>query len=270
MFSFRRKTREEITAETFDARFQVRATGKGALDRWLPDIFLAQAPQYARTEIAPYVNVYSADTGAKNLIVGFGSLSGRLNMPVHSILEALDSGAHDLLLLADPAKSHFDKGVAGYAGSLSALMTKVGDFARRRGYSSIIAYGTSMGGFPALRGGEMLGADRSISIGGRFPWHPLRLAERKREINAFDALCDCRRPFRSRIYLLYAQGQPKDDQHAAMLQAVEPGCRAIPIPVDDHNFPNLIRHNGKLSLFLAELFDLSREPAADRLAALFE
>ena len=53
MFSFRRKTREEITAETFDARFQVRTTGKGALDRWLPDILLAQAPQEVGAVLGP-------------------------------------------------------------------------------------------------------------------------------------------------------------------------------------------------------------------------
>lgn len=261
MFNFRRRTREEISAETFDPRFDTRdRNGDRDPER--------KRPQFSRTEISHGVNFYSANACARNLIVGFSGTRGRLNMAIYMILQGLDESQHDLLLLSEETNAHFDLGIEGYAGSLTELMGKVGDFAAGRSYLSLITYGTSMGGFPALRGGEVLGADRAISIGGRFPHHPARLMGSARQIKAFDLLCECRRPFRSPSYLLYSQDQAEDDRNAAVLRAIAPSCRIIPVPGDNHNFPHQIRQNGKLGLFFSEIFDLKREPSQEKLAVL--
>lgn len=270
MFNFRRKTREEIAAETFDAGFDTRSP-KVKSAQGLSKLFKRRPPpQYARTEISHGVNFYSANAGARNLVVGFGGSRGRLNMAIYMILRCLDVRRHDLLLLSDENKAHFENGIEGYAGSLLELTSKVRDFAAKRRYSSLITYGTSMGGFPALRGGALLGANRAISIGGRFPYHPARLAGSSPAVKAFDVLCECRRPFRTPFYLLYATEQMEDDRNAAILSAIESSCRIIRVPGNDHNFPHRMRENGKLDLFFSEVLDLKREPSQERLAALLE
>lgn len=225
---------------------------------------------FKRTEIAGGVNLYSAERGAQNLVVGFGGSLGRLNMAVFMILEALDSARYDLLLLADLKKLHFDNGIENYADSMPGLMSKVGKLARQRGYGSIITYGTSMGGFPALRGGDMLGAGRAISIGGRFVWHPARIRRRGESIGAFDPICSCRVPFRVPCYLLFTGGKKLDVDHAAMLADIMPEVHRIVLPGNDHNFPEQIRSKGKLGSFFAQLFDLGKEPDEARLGALLE
>ena len=268
MINIRRRSREELAAEATEATYHPVRTARTF--KTLFGMVPAAPSPFTRTEIASGVNLYSAEGGAQNLIVGFGGSLGRLNMAIFMVLEALDSAKCDLLLLAEFKKLHFDQGIEGYARSMPELMNKVGDFARQRGYRSIITYGTSMGGFPALRGGDMLGADRAISIGGRFAWHPGRISRGEEQIGAFDPICSCRMPFRVPCYLLYAGDKNLDVDHAEMLARIMPESRRISLPGNDHNFPHQIRSRGKLDSFFSEIFDLTREPDEARLRALLE
>lgn len=266
MFKFRRKTRAEIDAETVDARFRPDESGK------LNNMFglLASQTRYERTEIAHGVNLYSAEVGANTLVVAFGGAKGRLNMALFMFLEAMDDSRYDVLLLADLNKRHFERGIGTYASSLPELVAKIGKVAERRGYSLIITYGTSMGGFPALRAGDLFGAARSISIGGRFIFHPRRLIKNRHVNVAFDLLCACRTPFRSPFYMLYAEGQAEDREHAAILRARAPQSHLIAFPGEDHNFPYQIRVKGKLNVFLGEMLDVGKQPDEQKLIALMQ
>lgn len=241
-------------------------------ERTLSNAFglLGRTSRYQRTEISPGVNFYSSGRGAKTLVVGFGTTRGRLSMPVSLVLEALDDRRYDLLLLSDLSKCHFDHGIDGYAATLPELMQRVYDFAGARGYGCVITFGTSMGGFPALRGGDLLGADRSISVGGRFPWHPVRLIKEQQSVKAFELLCDCRSPFRSPFYVLHSRGHPEDPRHAEMLKKMAPACRVIVFPGKQHAVHNTMRQKGKLSAFFSEMLDLEKEPDADKLVAMLD
>jgi len=266
VFNFRRKSRAEIHAENVDARF--RPEESGALNNMFG--LLASQARYERTEIARGVNLYSARAGANTLVVAFGGAKGRLNMPLFMILEAMDDSRYDVLLLADLNKLHFERGIANYASSMPELVDKIGKFAERQGYGAIITYGTSMGGFPALRAGDLIGAGRSISIGGRFLFHPARLRKKQHSNVAFDLLCACRQPFRSQFYLLYAEGQHVDREHAAILRALAPQSHLIAFPGDDHNFPYQMRGKGKLDVFLNEMLDVAKQPDDQKLIALMQ
>jgi hypothetical protein len=268
MFNFRRRSREEVAAEATEAKFQPIRTGRTF--KTLFGLVSAAPSPFTRTEIASGVNLYSAERGAPKLIVGFSGSLGRLNMAVFMFLEALDSAEYDLLLLADLKKLHFHNGIENYADSMPELMSKVGNLARQRAYRSIITYGTSMGGFPALRGGDMLGADRAISIGGRFVWHPARIKRGMEKIGAFDPICNCRAPFRVPCYLLYTGGKQLDVEHAEMLARIMPESRRIVLPGNDHNFPYQIRSKGRLDSYSAQIFDLTREPDEAKLRALLD
>jgi hypothetical protein len=267
VFKFRRKTRAEIDAETVEALFRP-AEG----ERTLSNAFglLGGTSRYQRTEISSGVNFYSANSGANTLVVGFGTTRARLSMPVFMVLEALDGRRYDLLLLSDLSMCHFDRGIDGYAATLPELMHRVGDFAGGRGYRSVITFGTSMGGYPALRGGDLLGADRSISIGGRFPWHPVRLIKERQQVQAFDALCDCRNPFRSPFYVLHSRNHREDPLHAEMLKKIAPASRVIVFPGEGHAVHNKIRQKGRLEAFFSEMLDLDKEPDQDKLVAMLE
>jgi len=266
VFKFRRKTRAEIKAETVDALF--RSDEAGTISNAFG--LLGTANRYRRNEISTGVNFYSAGTGAKTLVVGFGTAKGRLAMPVFMVLEALDDRRYDLLLLSDLSNCHFDHGIDGYALTLPDLMRRVGDFAGGRGYGSIITFGTSMGGFPALRGGDLLGADRSISVGGRFPWHPVRLEKGRQRVQAFDALCDCRNPYRSPFYLLHSRNHREDQLHAEMMKKIAPASRVIVFPGEGHAVQNRIRQKGRLDAFFLEMLDLNKEPDQDKLVAMLD
>ncbi|MCX7306024.1 MAG: hypothetical protein NTV73_17080 [Hyphomicrobiales bacterium] len=267
MFKFRRRTRAEIDAETLDALFDPAEGGQTISNAYG---LLGRTHRYLRTEVATGVNFYSAASGASTLVVGFGTSRGRLSMPLFMVLEALDDTRYDLLLLSDLTKRHFDKGIEGYAATLPELMRRVGEFAARGGYACVVTLGTSMGGFAALRGGDLLAADRAISIGGRFAWHPGALVRDRRRVQAFDPLCHCRGPFRAPFYLLYSRDHPKDPRDAEMLAKIAPASRAIAFPGTHHGVHYRIRQRGRLDAFFAEMLDVQKEPDAQKLVAMLD
>ncbi len=267
MFNFRRKTRREIEAESVDALF----TAKDARPGLAGAIGLVSGKhRYRRTEIATGVNFYSAGKSAGTLVVGFGTMKGRLSMPVFMVLDALDDTRYDLLLLSDLSKRHFDIGIGAFARTLPDLAGRIRDFAGERGHKALVTFGSSMGGFPALRAGDLMRADRSISVGGRFAWHPSRLRKVRHTIHAFEPLCACRAPFGSPFYALFSRDNASDSRHAALLAEIAPNCRTIAFPGDAHGLHYEIQLKGRLDAFFAEMLDLTREPDADRLAAMLD
>lgn len=224
--------------------------------------------RFKRSTLHANVALYSADAGAKTLIVGFCGKRMRLMMPIATMLQFLDDRQYDVLVLSDPLKLYFDAGIGGYAGSLPELAKRISAIARQRGYSSLITYGTSMGGFPALRMGGLLGADRAISAGGGPVWHVSRLARKEPTIKAFDLICDCRMPLGTPCYALFSDGNPDDVAAAAKLAVVMPQSRLASLASASHNFSYTIFRKGRLEEYHQEIFGLGRDPDLERLAAL--
>ena len=266
MFNFRRRSRAEIVAESAEAGFEPVRPRPGVGN--LFGLASGSPSPFQRFRHADGVNLFSANNGATTLVVGFGGIRGSLMMGTVAVLEALDSGACDLLLLSDFRRLHFDHGVENYAATLPELMHKVAAIAAQRSYTNVVTYGSSMGGFPALRGGQMLGARRAVSVGGRFAWHPVKVRDGEKAVGAFDPICACRAPFATPCYALYAEGKKDDADHAAMLAAIMPGCVRVPMPYDKHNVAHAIARRNRLPAFFAELFDPDAEPDPARLRAL--
>jgi pimeloyl-ACP methyl ester carboxylesterase len=227
-----------------------------------------QVKRYERTRLADGVTLYSANLGARTLIIGFCGRSARLFLPVAVFLQNLDEKAYDLLIASDVRHLHFDKGIPGFAETLPALADRLKRFADERGYSSTITYGISMGGLVALRVGEMIDGDRAISAGGRFAWHVGRLLRQEGHIGAFDTICACSVPSGRRHYAIYSENNAEDSENAARLAAIRPQWTAIPMPSDDHNFPHVIHKARKLDEYHAQIFDLSRAPDPEALRTL--
>ena len=219
-----------------------------------------QVRPYRREIVASAVTLYTADRSAKTLIVGFCGRSARLFLPVAVFLQALDHERFDLLTASDVRHLQFDRGLEGYSSSLPDLARRLSDFASARGYSSIITYGISLSGLAALRIGQLMGADRAISAGGRFSWNLGRLLRNEACVQSFDLLCHCRQPMATESYALFSEGHPDDVASAGRLAATSPGCCMIPMPYADHNFPHGIQKARRLDAYHREIFDPSRKP----------
>jgi hypothetical protein len=222
-----------------------------AISRLLQD----QPPvRYLRYELGRYVSFYSANRGASTLIIAFCGNAFRLMMPISHFLQMMQDDRYDVLVLTDVQRRHFDAGVAGYANSLLEMLTRLKAFVEARPYRRVITYGTSMGGFPALRAGLWLGADRAVSVGGAFCKHPRRLTQTAHAIRAFDLICACRRNDDVPAVSVYAAHNRRDLEEQAQLSAVLPRSVGLSIGTESHNVLHHLDQLGRLGAFYTKIF----------------
>lgn len=224
--------------------------------------------KFVRTNVGEGADLYSADKNARKLIVAFTDISRCLLTPLAVFLQHLDDAQFDVLALHDSRRLYFDSGIGGAASSFPATIGLVDAIAARGRYDGILSYGASMGGFPALRAGHALKADRSISACGGFAWHVGRLVNRKPAIAAFDPVCDCTQPFRSRGLLLYPEDHVEDAGNAMRMAAILRRATLLPLPGDEHLLPLVIYRNGHLAEYHRLIFDLASEPDLARLRSM--
>ncbi len=219
---------------------------------------LRQRPptRYVRHPLAQSVIFYSADCGAPDLLVTFCGAGGRLGPPISYFLQLIQDEIYDVLQLADFSKKHFSGGLPGYSSSLLGTLRRIQSFAQVKGYRRVITYGVSMGGLPALRAGLWLGAERAISVGGRFCSHPERLTDPMHEMPAFDLLCNCRpHHHKIRVIAVFSKGNELDAGNYAILKQIIPECEPIAFETTDHNaYAGLSEHD--LAAFFAKIFSL--------------
>jgi hypothetical protein len=198
---------------------------------------------------------YTANKGARGLIVAFCAFGHGFGVPTTYFLQMLRDDLYDVLVLYDRRKQHFDGGIAGFSGALLETARLIDTFARERGFDEVITFGASMGGFPALRAGLLLGAKRAISVGGVYCWHVAPLLKNKGTVRAFDLLCPC---FANRDVELVAAvpaKHAKDMSDLATLQRSFPGLHAVTIDTERHNLMGYFYRVRLLRLFCACLFE---------------
>ena len=197
---------------------------------------LSQRPpaRYIRYPISQTVNFYSGNCGAPDLLVAFCGATHRLMMPISYLLQLLQEDVYDVLVLSDPTKRHYAAGMPGYSSSFLETLQSIQAFARTKAYRRLITYGTSMGGFPALRAGLWLGADRAISIGGRFCSHAARVADPRHEEPAFDLLCSCQSYRQVRLVAGFSKGNEADAKNYAILKQIMPECAKVTFDASRH------------------------------------
>jgi len=182
----------QLVSGTLCERF---ANAQAALQSLLLTRLLAnEAPaRYVRQPVAPDVTLFhdpDQDRAKKCIVFAFCGRAQRLMIPTGVFLQLLPRKGVDVVILKDQHGSHFVQGCGEYAADFSQLVTRLARDLKPDRYKSVYCYGTSLGGFVALRCGLLFGT-RSISVGGRFPWHVQRLLEGK-TLPAFDLLCACK------------------------------------------------------------------------------
>jgi hypothetical protein len=221
--------------------------------------FASRPPQpYCRQPIAANIDIYRDPFVAserKSLILGFGGAAAQLMFPTPALLQYLPSDRYDLVLLRDRTKQGYARGVPPYAHSLLELAQRLAADVGAENYRRVYCYGTSMGGFPALRCGILLKAETAISGGGQFPWYPNYLKQKQDlDIAAFDPLCDCNVNTATTLICCYGSAYKIDADSVDILAGILPVQR-IPIASSSHGFFDDLREQGRVQDFFDRLFD---------------
>ena len=142
--------------------------------------FATVPPQrYRRQALVPNIDIYSdasIPSERKSLILGFSGAAGQLMIPTPVFLQYVSSERYDVVVLRDRTKQGYAIGIPPYAHNLWDLAQKLTAEIGAATYRRVYPYGTSMGGFPALRCGLLLQTETAVSGGGQFPWYPPHLA----------------------------------------------------------------------------------------------
>ena len=221
---------------------------------------LRQKPSqdYRRRTIAADVVLYGGppQLRRKSLIIALCGRSHRLMTCWSLFLQFLPASRFDVLILADRTNEDFYGGVRGYAPDLLSLTRRVIDDVNAEAYDRVYCYGTSTGGFPALRFGLLMGAYRSIAVGGLQSW-PIHRLTKGGVIQAFDPLCACNAQPLGHLVCIHAANEKRDSDAARKLQRVLKVSRVPVAGSDKHNVVYNIYLAGKLSPFYAKIFDFA-------------
>jgi hypothetical protein len=222
--------------------------------------FAGRKPQsFQRMPIHPDVTLYRDPRIAaanKKLIVAFCGARNRLDMPLAPVLQSLPSRAVDIAVLRDRNRQHYFNGIAGYAADFRDLVNAVVRDLRPEKYREVYSYGTSMGGFPAVRFALTVPVRRAVSMVGSFPGQVRRLIDRQ-SVPAFDPLCDCvARGKKAEVISVHGEGYERDRRNSEWLARIC-GAREIAVPqVTIHNVAHSLAVSGRLPAFFGAMFDL--------------
>ena len=247
---------------------------------WLADLALvgdfgSAAPQlYCRQSLAENIDVYRdpfVPTGRKSLIIAFCGAANRMMISTPCLLQYLPSDRYDLVLLRDPTKLSYLLAIPPYAHTFRDLVQRLAADIGVQDYRRVYCFGTSMGGFPALRCGIMLKTQTAISCGGHFPAYPTPYwTEQELDIPAFDLLCDCHSETTTTLICCYSTGYSADVAGVENLARIYP-VRRIPIAAPQHNFFTVLHSQGRLRMFIEGLFGeaspeglMEKHPAVER------
>jgi hypothetical protein len=223
----------------------------------------AQPATYLRQDIATGITFYNDpnfNPENKALIIAFGGAGTRLSMSMAVFLQLVPSAKFDIAVLRDPSRNHYLTGLGDYADDFPRLVFRLSDDLGPERYRNVFCYGASMGGFPALRCGLLLGGVRAISVSGRFPWFVGRLVDRSEKlIPAFDMLCACRNSQRTDFVCVYGEHSKLDSESVDRLENMFPVRRFPVAGVAEHNVIYEIWKRGMLEEFYAKLFSIDRE-----------
>ena len=227
--------------------------------------FAAVPPQrYRRQALVPDIDIYSdasIPSARKSLILGFSGSAGQLMIPTPVFLQYVSSERYDVVVLRDRTKQGYAIGIPPYAHNLWDLAQKLTAEIGSATYRRVYPYGTSMGGFPALRCGLLLRTETAVSGGGQFPWYPPHLA-RNIDIPAFDPLCDCNAKSKTKLICYHSTGSRPDVQSVDMLQRILP-IERVPVEAPGHAFLAQLWSEGRLRAFYDRVFggDSAQAPA---------
>lgn len=212
-----------------------------------------------------YARLYSTPgTARKRLLVAFTGVAMRLMMPLPIFMQALPRDV-DLLILYDPLRDHYRKGI--WDGTKTLFDLKEATAPVARAYGDVIALGVSGGGLPALRFAKHVMLRRAASFGGRYIDDTLRNLRKESVVTAYDPLCACDTASKTEALLVYAS-ENTHDARAAKCAAAAANAFLLPLNGQkDHIVLWTIQLMGHLPDLLEMLFSSSAQTIREALDA---
>ncbi|BBK34872.1 hypothetical protein STHU_55060 [Allostella humosa] len=222
---------------------------------------------YARRSIAGQFWLYfHPDRGpaGRDLIIAFAGDAHRLMLPTPIFLQHCRAETFDLLLLRDPARSYYLKGVEGIADDFPGLLAAVDGLVDRARYRRVLALGCSGGGLPAIWTAIAMDLARGISIGGTSPTltDDPRLATRGISFAPLETLIASRQGALPDMVVAFGADCANDRRKAEALATVLPVRFDIVPGVDRHNLVAELLQRGELRAFLDRILAIDAPPAA--------
>jgi hypothetical protein len=256
-------------AEIFELIDGVRARGAVVPDyctRWFENTEASlrgggrPVQPYVRHAISPSAAIYAApgtprERASRTLVVAFATDALRLFMPISVFLQHVPAATHEVMLLIDPLRRFFLKGIAGFGDDLPATMRRIAELTPPSHYRRAVTLGCSAGGLAAIWTAVELGFERAVSVGGV---NVESVAERVElqdfDLRGFDASVS-RRFKLPDVLLVFGEINERDSQKAVEMARRLPSRYVTVHGASDHNVLYEVWKGGRLDAFLAELID---------------
>ncbi|MBL4712533.1 MAG: AMP-binding protein [Gammaproteobacteria bacterium] len=213
-----------------------------------------QSKPFTWHKIAPHVTHFVGPglSANKTLLVCFSPLgSHNLMMPNAVLMQHTDSVYYDLLIISEPLNEGYRQGVPLLGNNVTEVVESLAKLDLMGDYCHIRTLGSSAGCYPAVIAGYLLGAEMSVSIGGRFPSerHPLRFFKMVFTIWRAKRKGRC-----SRVLMSYATDSTRDRNYTRVMVRLC-GSSALGVECTDEKVGHLIFERlverGELALYLA-------------------
>ncbi len=224
--------------------------------RWRADLAreITAAPDYALWQrqkpsesMLLYTDPNTAASG-KTLICGFTGNLLRLFLPTYRILVNLDPKKYDLLMLQDRSRALFGEGLPEAGDTITSVADYVNTYAQIRGYSRVIALGTSGGGLGALYAAIHCKWSRVIAASAPSVNNHQILDEALREITS--------QPISPDLSIIIAHGKNERDTDPArqLLDMVPQASLQANNKYTSHNIMNDAYNAGEFPEMMADWF----------------
>ena len=199
--------------------------------KWLLEL---DGPVFDNRRLTSHARLYAAHgvpSERKVLLVIFTGKGGGLFISTARFLVRLPRDRFDVLWLQTPDGYDYPHGVPGFGDSFAGVCRSIA--AIMPGYAGAAAIGGSLGGYSALRAAVLLDMGVGISLSGRFS--SVRWLKGKPATPAFDPLCACAPPTRAALSAYYSVDHEGDARNAALLAAMRPSVKQVPLRTHRHN-----------------------------------
>ena len=222
--------------------------------------------RFVKEAVSDEFMYFRSDNRPSNLLICFTDKHSTLFQSIPEFLQTLGDKDFDVIVLHDRRRYRHSIGLKGLTGSLRETLDLVQSKIADRGYDRLFTYGTSMGGFTAIRAGLLVGADRAVSVGGSFIDIPKYFDNGGKFFNPRQYLCSCDTNSKTEIVMIYSQNCYPDVQNALHMRSIFPECWDVRCDSEKHDIFRQIKSKGFIRNFLMSAFfddDISGEKYDD-------
>lgn len=228
--------------------------GSGEFDRAIATLstLMTAANREVRTfeleRIGDSVSLYSGKQRPRALVVAFCDKSDLLFMPLPVVLQYFNPERTALLIVRDPGRSRFSRGIPGHSASFPEMMERLAAEARFSVYHDVRYFGTSHGGIAALAAGATTGSRYAVTFAAYLPPN-LMAADDQGSVAALIPIVRTA-PKGNRYTCIFGAESRLDVKNARILAGLS-GARPVAVPgVRDHNILFALHRRGELATLL--------------------